>query len=193
MDPEKYLQSLGWKKGEGLKPGSLRKPLLLKHRKDNRGLGFKPHASDAWWERVFDGHLKTLDVSSGSSGVNITVDEEARRKAVSPLYAMFLPGEVLAGTIESSPPEKPSSDSVKVKDKRKKSSSADSSTKSENGEESKHHRRKSSKEKKPKKAKKAKKDKSHNDGSLSAKKDGAKISKKKHKKHKSSSKDAKSD
>lgn len=103
MDPEKYLRSQGWKPGEGLRPGSMKRPLLVKHRKDNKGLGHNPMANEGWWERVFDGHLKSLDAFSDSKGVTFAKDEEKLRKAISPLYTMFRPGGVLEGTIEVIP------------------------------------------------------------------------------------------
>lgn len=102
MDPEKYLRSQGWKPGQGLRADSIKKPLLVKHRKDNKGLGHNPMANEGWWERVFDGHLKSLDAFSDKNGVSFSKDEEKLRKAISPLYTMFRHGGVLEGTIEVS-------------------------------------------------------------------------------------------
>lgn len=99
MDVEQFLIKQGWKKGQGLRPGSIKNALLVKHRKDNKGLGFNPQESEGWWERVFDGHLKSLDVTNGSK-VQIEFDEEKRRRETSPLYASFNSGGLLKGTLE---------------------------------------------------------------------------------------------
>lgn len=99
MDVEQFLVKQGWRKGEGLRPGSMKNALLVKHRKDNKGLGFNPQSSEGWWERVFDANLKSLDVTNGRS-VQIGFDEEKRRKETSPLYASFHSGGLLKGTIE---------------------------------------------------------------------------------------------
>lgn len=105
MDSRGYLQSYGWKEGEAFKSGGLRKPILLKHKKDTKGLGHDADQAEAWWERVFDGQLKSLDVSlSGSNEVNFKQNEikvTGISKSASPLYRMFVQGEGLQGTIGS--------------------------------------------------------------------------------------------
>lgn len=123
MDPEKYLRSQGWKPGQGLRADSIKKPLLVKHRKDNKGLGHNPMANEGWWERVFDGHLKSLDAFSDGNGVSFSKDEEKLRKSISPLYTMFRHGGVLEGTIEVSVKDiKPTATSQKERsDKKEKS------------------------------------------------------------------------
>lgn len=177
MNTEKYLQSLGWRKGEGLRPGSLRKPILLKHRKDNRGLGYNPQASDGWWERVFDGHLKTLDVNTSSSGVEISVDEEKRRRAVSPLYAMFRPGGVLAGTIPSSKSVAASEDSKQKRHKKSRKSKdvSNAGKKHSKGERTSGEHKKSKKHRKEKEIAR---------DALGARENDSKVSKRKSKKKK---------
>ena len=102
MNASLYLSSFGWEEGEALQRGGIKKPILVKHKKDTKGLGSDGNDADVWWERLFDGQLKTLEVSSGLNGV--TFELKQRRvddhvcKATSPLYRMFVRGEGLAGT-----------------------------------------------------------------------------------------------
>lgn len=104
MDAKIYLQSYGWKEGEALKQGGLKKPILVKHKKDTKGLGHDSNDAEAWWERLFDGQLKNLEVKNGSTGaVSFEQNSESVvkdvRKANSPLYRMFVKGTGLAGTV----------------------------------------------------------------------------------------------
>lgn len=103
MNASSYLQSFGWKEGEALQKGGLKKPILVKHKKDTKGLGSDGNDADLWWERLFDGQLKNLDVTNGSSGViferNTAAVMDSLRKSTSPLYKMFVKGEGLAGTV----------------------------------------------------------------------------------------------
>ncbi|KAM9919373.1 hypothetical protein OXX59_007990, partial [Metschnikowia pulcherrima] len=103
MNASSYLQSFGWQEGQALQKGGLKKPILVKHKKDNKGLGSEVNDADMWWERLFDGQLKSLEVTSGSNGVSVKQNEKEvadhMRKANSPLYRMFLRGEGLAGTV----------------------------------------------------------------------------------------------
>ncbi|GMM53098.1 Tma23 protein [Starmerella bacillaris] len=89
MDAEKFLIRQGWKKGEGLRPNSIKRALLVAHKRDSKGLGFNPQASDGWWERMFDGHLKSLNFDS-TNKTQFKFDEEKRRRETSPLYSSFL-------------------------------------------------------------------------------------------------------
>lgn len=102
MDSQKYLESYGWKKGEALRKGGLKKPILVSHKFDVKGIGHGNKESVAWWETVFDGQLKTLDVNSKgeflTDQVKAQLLEEEERKPNSPLYQMFVKGEVLIGT-----------------------------------------------------------------------------------------------
>lgn len=105
MDSKEYLISYGWKEGEALKKGGLKKPILVKHKKDKKGLGCAPGQDDseAWWERLFDGHLKNLNVSNDSTngGIKFKQNEvvaSAVSKTTSPLYRWFVRGEGLKGT-----------------------------------------------------------------------------------------------
>lgn len=103
MKASLYLNSFGWKEGEALQKGGIKKPILVKHKKDTKGLGFDGNDTDMWWERLFDGQLKNLEVSNGSSGVsfkrNLREVESFTSQANSPLYKMFVRGEGLAGTV----------------------------------------------------------------------------------------------
>ncbi|KAK9451478.1 uncharacterized protein V1518DRAFT_408662 [Limtongia smithiae] len=107
MNSTDYLTSYGWTPGTGLRKDGLRKPILVKHKKNTRGLGSDRNAQDneTWWERVFDGRLAELDVHNAAS---IAVKElEGKREAAqacsarfdSPLYRMFVRGEGLQGSI----------------------------------------------------------------------------------------------
>lgn len=105
MDGAVYLMNYGWTQGEALKMGGLKKPILVKHKKDQKGLGHNADQQEAWWERVFDGQLKSLDVNTGSSssGVSFTQREvkvSGMSKNVSPLYRMFRYGGILEGSIK---------------------------------------------------------------------------------------------
>lgn len=109
MDSKEYLISYGWKEGEALQKGGLKKPILVKHKKDKKGLGSAPGQDDseAWWERLFDGHLKNLDVTSDTTngGIKFKQNEvvaSAVSKSSSPLYRWFVKGEGLRGTIGKS-------------------------------------------------------------------------------------------
>ncbi|AJP40963.1 AIC_G0043090.mRNA.1.CDS.1 [Saccharomyces cerevisiae] len=106
MDSKEYLISYGWKEGEAFREGGLKRPILVKHKRDKKGLGNAPGRNDgeAWWERLFDGHLKNLDVSTDSNNGSIKFTQNeavatAVSKSSSPLYRWFVKGEGLKGTI----------------------------------------------------------------------------------------------
>lgn len=103
MDSKGYLKSYGWVEGEPLTKNGLRKPILVKHKKDTKGLGHDSKEGDVWWERVFDGLLKGLDVMGGGSGNVVFKQNEIKvsgmKERDSPLYKMFVKGEGLAGTV----------------------------------------------------------------------------------------------
>lgn len=110
MDSKEYLVSYGWKEGEALRKGGLKKPILVKHKKDKKGLGCAPGQDDseAWWERLFDGQLKNLDVNCNSSDGKIKFKQNkvvatSVSKSASPLYKWFVRGEGLKGTIGKTP------------------------------------------------------------------------------------------
>ncbi|SCU83412.1 LAFA_0D03444g1_1 [Lachancea sp. 'fantastica'] len=184
MDSKNYLKAYGWKEGEGLKPGALKKPILVKHKNDKKGLGSAPGGDDGemWWETLFDGHLKNLNVNDGGSG-NIKFEQKDTQdgavvKDKSPLYRWFVKGEVLKGTIETELLVRETTEDGKVEKKfksaRKKSerkkderSSKKASKKSHKKEgkvskKSKHKDKKSSRNKSDRKDKKERKEKKRN-------------------------------
>ncbi|SCU97324.1 LADA_0H05688g1_1 [Lachancea dasiensis] len=107
MDSRSYLKSYGWVEGEALRAGGLKRPILVKHKADKKGLGSAPGGDDGdmWWETLFDGHLKNLEIGKASDG-NINFKKNIANsttviKDKSPLYNMFVKGEVLKGTIDT--------------------------------------------------------------------------------------------
>lgn len=153
MDSSAYLKSYGWKEGTALKNGGLRKPILVKHKKDTKGLGHNTNEHEAWWERVFDGQLKSLDIASSSAGEVSFKQGEVKVSAISqhasPLYRMFVRGGLLQGTLETKPP---------IGDKSKAESESESDSRSDSG--SKLKTRSKSKSKSKSKSSKDKKGKS---------------------------------
>ncbi|ODV90120.1 hypothetical protein CANCADRAFT_19429, partial [Tortispora caseinolytica NRRL Y-17796] len=100
MDPQAYLQQYGWKPGQGLRSRGLKKPILVAHKTDTRGLGNKKHTHDHWWETLFDSQLKSIT----SNGESIVKDEKVFKEITrfrSPLYRNFVLGERLLGTVKS--------------------------------------------------------------------------------------------
>lgn len=160
MNASEYLQAYGWKKGEALQQGGLRKPILVKHKKDTRGLGHNSDLHEAWWERMFDGQLKGLDVNAeGTDGVKFCQNEvkpSGISRHLSPLYRMFVWGGVLEGTIDQlkkQQEEEKANKKTKSK-KRRKSDSDDETDRS----------KKKKKEKKKEKKKKSKTSSKNNSG-----------------------------
>lgn len=103
MDTTKYLESYGWVQGQPLQKGGLAKPILVSHKFDLKGIGHESKDTTTWWETVFDGQLKTLNVDS--QGISIDVEkqktlEREEMKKKSPLYQMFVKGETLMGTVD---------------------------------------------------------------------------------------------
>ncbi|RLV91866.1 Sorting nexin-12 [Spathaspora sp. JA1] len=106
MNASGYLQSFGWKEGEALQKGGLKKPILVKHKKDTKGLGHDHNKDgDVWWERLFDGQLKNLEVNNNNNNGSVSFESnndkvvESVNRSMSPLYRMFVKGEGLAGTV----------------------------------------------------------------------------------------------
>lgn len=168
MDSKGYLKSYGWEEGEALRHGGLKKPILVKHKKDKKGLGCAPgnDDSEAWWERLFDGQLRGLDVQTGSNGISFKQSEviaSSVSKSESPLYKWFVRGEVLKGTIEIKLPNEDKSSVVKVtelaeEDSKKKEKKKTKKEKSDKSKKSSKHK---SKDKKHKSKYKVEKDRSH--------------------------------
>jgi len=117
MDAAALLKSQGWRgKGFSLHPTDnkvgLTNPLRISRNSDGRGIGQKVHyTSDQWWLAAFDQKLKGLDTSQ--KGTVVQSVKTGRIDAVAPstitgkytgaagLYASFVRGEGLEGTIES--------------------------------------------------------------------------------------------
>ncbi|ODV63591.1 uncharacterized protein ASCRUDRAFT_25703, partial [Ascoidea rubescens DSM 1968] len=109
MDSVAYLVSYGWKEGEPLKEGGLKKPILVAHKKDRKGLGHKKNDPDNWWERLFDGQLKSLELNvsadskTGNEEISFKQNEyqaSSMEKSSNPLYTKwFVKGEGLKGTL----------------------------------------------------------------------------------------------
>lgn len=182
IDSKEYLKSFGWKEGEALKHGGLKKPILVKYKKDTKGLGNAPGGDDAeaWWERLFDGQLKNLDISTGGKKGDGIVFKQNKvvassvSKQSSPLYQMFVKGEGLQGTIDNKSLKAVETEiisSVIIQDKKK------------------HKKKHKSKEKKDKKSHKRSRD--HDDEDRKSKKHKKSKKEKKHKKEKKENKDKK--
>ncbi|KAF2401670.1 hypothetical protein EJ06DRAFT_528830 [Trichodelitschia bisporula] len=90
MDARAHLTRHGWRgDGHSLDPSNrgLKKPLLITHKTDQKGLGTKKAAenlSDQWWLRAFDDALQQVG---------------AEDRKVGGLYGFFVRGGVLGGTI----------------------------------------------------------------------------------------------
>ncbi|KAF8846878.1 hypothetical protein BDZ45DRAFT_666433 [Acephala macrosclerotiorum] len=138
MDAHALLTSQGWRgTGNSLHPTSntigLSKPLLVSKKVDNLGIGKKQHrTSDMWWMNAFDSSLKGLDTSTQGTVVQTVTSggldmvTKAGAKWVGSkggLYASFVRGESLSGTItpvdsESTSPSASSEEPAKKKRKR---------------------------------------------------------------------------
>ncbi|KAK9467565.1 hypothetical protein V1512DRAFT_261480 [Lipomyces arxii] len=100
MNSSQYLTSYGWTPGTGFKKDSLAKPILVRHKKDTKGLGNKSLDHETWWERVFDGQLQNLDVYKKRPDGPAQDFASVRTARNSPLYSMFVKGEGLDGSVE---------------------------------------------------------------------------------------------
>ncbi|KAK4105690.1 hypothetical protein N658DRAFT_492174 [Parathielavia hyrcaniae] len=117
MDAAALLKSQGWRgKGFSLHPTDnaigLAKPLLISRNTDGRGIGQKQHyTSDQWWLHAFDQKLKGLDtskkgtvvqsVTQGKLDVIASNQPNGKYTGVSGLYASFVRGGMLEGTMEN--------------------------------------------------------------------------------------------
>ncbi|KAK4202480.1 hypothetical protein QBC40DRAFT_276421 [Triangularia verruculosa] len=86
-------------------------PLLISRNTDGRGIGTKTHyTSDQWWLSAFDQKLKGLDTTNSKQGITQTVTEgkldavgkvqEGKYTGTKGLYAFFVKGGLLEGTVE---------------------------------------------------------------------------------------------
>ncbi|KAK4032630.1 hypothetical protein C8A01DRAFT_50618 [Parachaetomium inaequale] len=89
----------------------LAKPLLISRNTDGRGIGQKQHyTSDQWWLHAFDQKLKGLDtskkgavvqsVTQGKLDVIASGQQNGKYTGASGLYASFVRGGMLEGTME---------------------------------------------------------------------------------------------
>jgi nucleolar protein TMA23 len=126
MDAHALLTSQGWRgKGHSLHPTSdttgLSRPLLVSQKINNHGIGKKQHkTSDMWWMNAFDKSLQGLDTSEQgkvvqtitTGGLDMVVKGGGKWVGTSGgLYASFVRGEGLGGTIT---PDSEESVSVRV-------------------------------------------------------------------------------
>jgi len=117
MNAHALLTSQGWRgTGHSLHPTSdstgLSRPLLVSSKNNNLGIGKKQHkTSDMWWMNAFDKSLKGLDTSVEgqvkqtvtSGGLDMVMKGGARFVGnKGGLYASFVKGEVLGGTLPES-------------------------------------------------------------------------------------------
>ncbi|KAI9171776.1 Protein TMA23 [Paramyrothecium foliicola] len=143
MNAHALLTSQGWRGiGHSLHKTDdsigLAKPILVSKKNGNKGLGQKQHfTSDQWWMNAFDEQLKGLDTSKKGKVVQTVTN--GRMNAIEKqglgkwsLYASFVRGGFLEGTISklvadtsSQDSSSDGSDAKETKKKSKKSKSPD--------------------------------------------------------------------
>lgn len=112
---ERLLKSQGWRgKGHTLHPTDnaigLSNPLRISRNTDGRGIGGSTHyTSDQWWLAAFDEKLKGLDTSKTGQVTQTTTQSKldavtaniggGKYTGAGGLYASFVRGEGLAGTV----------------------------------------------------------------------------------------------
>ncbi|MCJ1438507.1 hypothetical protein MMC27_007897 [Xylographa pallens] len=134
MDTSAYLTNQGWRGlGYALHPTGrgIKKPLLVSQKSNVLGIGKKKHDAhaDQWWARALDNSLKGLEVGhNGVSGATESVEFGAwgswdmikaggeKLTGKGGLYAGFVRGEGLSGTIASESPATEESDSGMTKE-----------------------------------------------------------------------------
>lgn len=130
MDAHALLKSQGWRgTGHSLHPTNdstgLTRPILVSRKQNNLGVGKKQHnTSDMWWMNAFDQSLKGLDTSKegtvvqtvSNGGLDMIVKGGSRFVGNKGLYASFVRGESLSGTIT---PEETNQDSSDAAEKKK--------------------------------------------------------------------------
>ncbi|KAL6889313.1 hypothetical protein HDV57DRAFT_486598 [Trichoderma longibrachiatum] len=141
MDAHALLSAQGWRgTGHSLHKTDdsigLAKPLLLNRKTNTKGLGNTKHfTSDLWWMDAFDEQLKGLDTSKeGKVEQTVTTGKlnalDPGRVSKYSIYASFVRGGFLQGTITPELTDDPTStESDKSDDKKTTSSKATKSTK----------------------------------------------------------------
>lgn len=121
MDAHALLTSQGWRgSGHSLHPTSdnsgLSRPLLISRKQNNLGVGKKQHkTSDMWWMNAFDKTLKGLDTTQEgkvvqtltNGGLDMVAKGGSKFAGNGGLYASFVRGERLGGTITPEEAERP--------------------------------------------------------------------------------------
>jgi nucleolar protein TMA23 len=161
MDAHALLTSQGWRgTGHSLHPTNdstgLRRPLLVSRKDNTLGVGKKAHrTSDMWWLNAFDSSLKGLDTSKqgtvvqtitsgGLDMVKMGGSKFVGTAAGGGLYASFVRGEPLTGTIE----EKRAGKEVGSEDEEEREEKSERRKKSERGEKETKEERRARKERK---------------------------------------------
>ncbi|KAL6876656.1 hypothetical protein J3F83DRAFT_726589 [Trichoderma novae-zelandiae] len=142
MDAHALLSAQGWRgTGHSLHKTDdsigLAKPLLLNRKTNTKGLGNTKHfTSDLWWMDAFDEQLKGLDTSKeGKVEQTVTTGKlnalDPGRNSKYSIYATFVRGGFLQGTLDSleTTDESTSAESEKSAKKETASSKATKSTK----------------------------------------------------------------
>jgi hypothetical protein len=113
MDAHAHLTGLGWR-GSGYSLDSsdrgLKRPLLISHKSDDRGLGAKAKhekQADQWWLNAFDSALQDL----GSGKVSVLDQIKTHGIKRGSLYSFFRRGDPLEGTF-TEPDSTPTSTSA---------------------------------------------------------------------------------
>ncbi|MCJ1421477.1 hypothetical protein MMC32_007841 [Xylographa parallela] len=134
MDTSAYLTNQGWRGlGYALHPTGrgIKRPLLVSQKSNVLGIGKKKYDAhaDQWWDRAFDNSLKELEIGNngitgatgsvrfGAWGSLDTIKAGGEKSAgKGGLYAGFVRGEGLSGTIASESPQAEESDSGMTKE-----------------------------------------------------------------------------
>ncbi|ROV94983.1 hypothetical protein VMCG_08361 [Cytospora schulzeri] len=127
MDASALLKSQGWRgSGHSLHKTDdsigLAKPILVSRKNNTLGIGRKNHVtSDQWWLNAFDEQLKSLDTSGKTSIVQTKENTKlaglltvgaGKYSGANALYACFVSGGLLQGTVKPNTKEGESTDTT---------------------------------------------------------------------------------